>query len=708
MVIRTSHIVRLASAVFAAALPASACKPPGGGGADVKTLDNFASGQLLKFNQCGGRPGSAPSALAGNVQFDDADKSKEAALRPEVASALSALPSEVASLFKGLGVRIVVSSSTTAICADAFKGNSQLFNYVLSKQDYVNGCFTYDSAEVTKNGKGALIVWLTPSANAIRHGLIRSLGMVTAQNIASLMRVNESTVALTNLESKDMRRSKELVAAAFVLDAVAAKRQSYADTLSDFFGTATQDAVLANIKNMGTSKKVSDLYAGFSFAPVGTAMSPAATLRERQRFEDFVFAETFDSFYCNDWAPFNVSDAKQALNGEKDETFRSAALRNTRQVLLNEFPTVHTIFADFDRQFRADSARIAASLPGAPRSGLSLAEPNANPPPQKGSWFYKALDAAQNNAFARGVGVVTERGRNLINGDPNTVGAKALEKISEGVLKVDDALGRPAEKADNLAHRPEETVGYQGIKKLFNDPDNSAWILETEAKKPFQDLANRGVAKKEYIAGATNTDPNGVFATGTAAIALTGDLIGVEKAIKAGDKLGQGIRDKDTGKTAEGTLDAANAVLPNGKLKTVTETGGNAVKAGKGELGPLDVIDNLGGVAKDLGGKVPSKHPDLSIPNKQTGGVIPAPEKSAVSELAEASKKAAEGQAKKFGKEAIANQLNGAKTPAGDSTTPAETSSESNPPAATPPEPSSSGGVEERSDYPGCIVTGDC
>jgi hypothetical protein len=290
----------LAVAAFAGLVALSGCKLGGGDSSDVKTLDNFArkSAAPVTNHLCSG----GNEVISGLKESGDAisiDPTLSASMRSDLShamdTALSAVPTNLQLLFVGLGGKIVVGKNTDANCrgritsdaARTFASEGQtaikscwdVDEGLLAKrlelvQNYQGDGTEQDPAAASEASKAPITIYVNADAKDVRHATVRIFSYILSQVLVTIADSGNGSITLG--ASNDAFTSAKVDLANALLADV--KRNSKYD-LSLFRRIAQPDS---------------------------------------REFQDYVFAEAFDSWYCN---------------------------AETRSLMASDFSTSHGIFA---------------------------------------------------------------------------------------------------------------------------------------------------------------------------------------------------------------------------------------------------------------------------------------------------------------------------------------------------------------------------
>ena len=300
-----------------------------------KTLDNFAAGTDHRTNEC---RGSVANIIPDNkivlngAIFSGPNKAKvEAEYRGYVKEYLSSVPTDVQRVFNALNGEILVTDKAQEICSQPFAdgGSSQ---FVAEGRRKVESCFVYaTNADQTQ-------AWFTvihkPEAKVIRHGGLRVFGSIYAQFIPRLA-LNANTSAkqkfvLQENETIEFANYKSRISAKFVSD-LKTKKVYDINNLQPLLGENVAKHLAS--KAEGDLNALKDLKIKYKGEHVLT--DPAKINIALKRFDDFVFAEAFDSFRCSG---------------------------KSLEVMKDEFPTTHSEYLALDANILAVAKSIANKM----------------------------------------------------------------------------------------------------------------------------------------------------------------------------------------------------------------------------------------------------------------------------------------------------------------------------------------------------------
>lgn len=332
------------------------CKPPAGAPtSDVKTLDNIASGGRVRANICQQNPAQpkSKSPAAKNIIIDDKLKKQEAALRETAEVTLSAVPDDVQQYFvdKFQG-EIRITEETRTLCEASFLDLNEAQKAVVQRN--IAGCLA-EIDRPAKGKKGKLAIYLVPGETEIKHQLVRSFGLLFAKYYAKVL-----PDGTAGTESQAFTEFKKQVAQRYLRDILDKKLFSLEDQESAL-GRGAAAKIAANLKAgekdlldgvSFQSKLDSDKFSDIVVDGHKATVEDIRAVR-RQRWEDFVFAEAYDSYYCRAWSfnPSTEQSSRQAL-GDLMTKYKAAAdagssglgLREQRDKVLGEVTNTRLIF----------------------------------------------------------------------------------------------------------------------------------------------------------------------------------------------------------------------------------------------------------------------------------------------------------------------------------------------------------------------------
>ncbi len=416
------------------------CKPPAGAQkSEVKTLDNFAAGTKVRTNSCSASPEvkqspefSEPmfSATDDRIKIDPSIEGSETRdkLKAEVREALTAISPEMQVAYMSLGGFIDVTPKTKDRCARKFREDDKQKSTEQEIQ-YITACFQFlrldkltdaeladlkltrkDTVNEDGSPKGGSIMRINvvPDAIEIRHAMVRSFGFLFAQLFARMNEAPEAEKAkghvltLGDDENFKIANLKIQVAQNFLVDMIESKIFDL-KTMETWLGAGAADQIRKNYEKLKKRGDVSkaiaenfegvppgdpkfrdeDLLAGVSYMQKGETQPPTLEQKivRRVRFNDYVFAEFFDSMKCHPWGDYPSKDVVarvKAGEADRDEFLRSA--QNTLAIVQDFFPRTYGMVAATEQEIRALTTTIAQQSPLKKylksKEGLGLAEDN--------------------------------------------------------------------------------------------------------------------------------------------------------------------------------------------------------------------------------------------------------------------------------------------------------------------------------------------
>jgi hypothetical protein len=331
--------------VFASLGWASASCKPQGTNSSVASLDNFArKGGSVRANICTGRYESLEFAPTAEVDVTF-DKNSAEGKKVEAAFmlALSAAPDQYKAMLRWFPNTVIrITPKAAEICASRLSATDRLY---AGEGEQVRACWDPEDQRFA--------LYLDADASVIQHHLVRMYARAASEVMARLPEV----------------MSAEHRAAATPFVESAAKFAAFRARLTDAF-----------IKEVNARKKAGDALSLDRFGDL------LASETGRRVFEHYVFAESFDSYYCN------------------------TEVGGTREMMIRDFPRTAAVFKDYARDLEADSGFldvVRKTMPEDKSVGFALghrSRPNsgADLPEFAQSGFYRAGDQAMTKAYAAG------------------------------------------------------------------------------------------------------------------------------------------------------------------------------------------------------------------------------------------------------------------------------------------------------------------
>jgi hypothetical protein len=248
-----------------------------------KSLNNFARGSAdLTRNVCRGDNKVVKGIQQewDHVDFSRVPAEKVPALKTALEGSLSAVPANLQEVFFGLGGRIVFADN---LSKPATSSTDLTCDRAGAKAKFASeGTNTIESCWTTDTRTADVVILMNPTVESVHHSTVRIFGYILSQ-ILTKISVNEESV-------------------------ITAQRDEQFDALI----TDIKDAFLADVKRPGSKY----------------SLSINQSLVQTEDFKYFVFAESFDSYYCN------------------------SALRQT-MARADEFPKTHNLLQSMDRELKA-------------------------------------------------------------------------------------------------------------------------------------------------------------------------------------------------------------------------------------------------------------------------------------------------------------------------------------------------------------------
>ena len=321
-------------------------------GAELKTLENFALNEDVRINAC-----SAPLNLISKrdprkkvSSFIDVKDSKLAKkLSAELILALTAVPDAAFRMFQAKNGKILVTPDAARYCGFAgalkFQGKTPVFRSCMVYIPFGSGTTTF-----TKGMEGLTLV-TTPDAQAIRHGIVRTMGYMVADTLA-----DDDSFAMLKTE----------LTKSFIYDVVNSDVFSLS-AQSNLLGSENVNRIGRNVKN-----KKKNIFEGVNIKN--------ATI---YNFMNYVVGESFDSYYCRfgEGPHFDTKTASRIKKPSDAPLF--SYLTDSRKTMEYFFPKTYAAFKLVDGHMRGFASNLpdidlskstsSASLVGE-ASGFSLGQ----------------------------------------------------------------------------------------------------------------------------------------------------------------------------------------------------------------------------------------------------------------------------------------------------------------------------------------------
>lgn len=255
---------------------------------EVQSLDNFArgSGAALSQNSCHGGYDLIEDLFSPDldmVNIHEAPGQTLDAMQTRVESALRAVPTEVQVAFFGVGGIVEVTPEAHNICAQKLDDDAK--KRLSEGGDRIKGCWKYQTDQIedengTKEADPRVVIYIDTDAGSIEHALVRTFGYVLSQVLVKLDKDGDQPRVRTVQSDPKFEEAKEKITLAFLKDVGASNGRYDLKRHARLLGT---DVVSAD-----------QLARSTGWQQLKTQRPDAA-----RAFADYVFAETFDSFYCS-------------------------------------------------------------------------------------------------------------------------------------------------------------------------------------------------------------------------------------------------------------------------------------------------------------------------------------------------------------------------------------------------------------------------
>jgi hypothetical protein len=261
----------------------------------LQSLDNFAAGKRVQTNVCAGNPALSNDAglqqllqeVERRIVDQDSNAETKSKNRKAVRDAFSALPPFAQSQFLALGGQVLLSKDANKLCTASVVERGQRLKrsddeLKLLREGYadVKACFVLaNPAELEATGiasKSQLHMIIIANQPAeVSHNFVRVFGYMNAQ-LSARMAVQGDFIS----------RDTQAVLTADYSQKFEASRRQIAQAFLDDLKGRPESARFAKFANMKST-------------------SPG-----RVMFEEFVYAEAFDSYFCNQYASGNLNTFK--------------------------------------------------------------------------------------------------------------------------------------------------------------------------------------------------------------------------------------------------------------------------------------------------------------------------------------------------------------------------------------------------------------
>jgi hypothetical protein len=303
--------------------PMYGCKPKTPA-SEVKTLDNFV-GAVRRQNKCMANPAKSfrpqDYPLAAKISFLGSSAAEmDVPLLSLVRNAIVNVPKPVQDLFNSLEGRIVVADDAATTCKDLAL---QLNPNAAKAKDLGEMSSCLVTIPATKAHNKILHAHFSSSIAEVHHNAMRVFGSF----------LTDVAPAARPAADRLLRNLMAEVAKNLVLDIAKSPVLDF-NSLS-YFLSASDIEKIKQRADSGASTKAEDFLKALDFGGKGSSID--------QQFRKMAFIESFDSYYCNDWAPVPASLLDDVLAKRKPLS-ALGNVSNTRQVMVKLFPLTYQAF----------------------------------------------------------------------------------------------------------------------------------------------------------------------------------------------------------------------------------------------------------------------------------------------------------------------------------------------------------------------------
>ena len=299
--------------IVALALTATYCTKTGGE-SSLQSLDNFArsADSKLVMNKCGWGLEEAEAAddnfldeLVANdsyVQWGEGVDKDE--LLPEVRQSLKAIPGVVHLAFFGLHGSFQITKDTSSICAGKLKDLDNKSTFFSEGDSKIQSCWDEVYREVQTDEEETayeegFVVYIDPSKESIQHSILRSFGQLLAEHLHRFDLDEEHNGIVKAGADEEFEDYKMRLAEQLLVDVVQSKSGQNVYDLAHY--QSMLGAGITTAQNPNAVKAAWDNL---------RAAEPA----QAKEFASYVFAESFDSYYCS-------PDTRNKMQQDFDDTY---------------------------------------------------------------------------------------------------------------------------------------------------------------------------------------------------------------------------------------------------------------------------------------------------------------------------------------------------------------------------------------------------
>lgn len=291
---------RFSAIVLLAIVGVSGCRPKNYG--TLQSLDAFATGDIhLRNNTCSGDPNAEhlPSPLLGSIVLDsDLGEAEQSYFLQAALVAISALPRSLQASYAAKHGKVRLTKDIRRDCK---------ISDSLPRSWGFEACNGLGDSDAMSDPSPYITI--LANEDAIRRALVREFGLFLAEVDTHLEYVGAVDLAQAFLfmphERPGFLAIKDQLFRAFQLDLVAGGLFDEREIFSPSHGS--DDG------------------------------------KRRQRYRNFVFAEAFDSFYCNGWNRENL-EVIEAVRTHREPVASLSKVYNTREIARVLFPDTYEKF----------------------------------------------------------------------------------------------------------------------------------------------------------------------------------------------------------------------------------------------------------------------------------------------------------------------------------------------------------------------------
>lgn len=554
------------------------CKPANKG-AQLKTLEDMASGGDLTEVQCSGDLSKASQLQAGEKDIDsfplyafiefrskvtpDQEKSIRAALK----GALTAIPADLQNILIWLKTTIVVTGDLSVCPSDLYGDRVAMASSGLNK---AKGCHVVTRSEQDGKRKVDKVeILVQPDEQAILHSFVKLVGYVFSTFVSHAYLLDDkSSFDVFNSDSDALVNYKEKLARSYLSDLYTSRAIFPVESVEGFLGNGA-GAIIDEVMKAGKDLP-SDIFNKFTYRLAQDASDPSNDIMKLRhlRFLDFVFANAFDSYHCHAYGSFDqnaVTEAQAKTSFTVDERKTLfASLSNTQETMHYLFPYSYLTFSDLDLVMVAIGKRYGGLQPDA------NAELNLTGADLTGLNFSSLLSSL--SSLFQGSSGLSNLAVNpsSILGAGNTLNTGALSSalssmMGSGTIKTSgNAMGNQLTSMMSQMNKLLGTSQGQSMMNILNDPD--------EYDNMLQDLQNLDLSSLSSLSSLGSLGSLG-SGSGLGSSLISGNMLGSLLGGNGGSILGAGGSSGSGGGSVSST-----GTCPSGQSSYTCKTGSKAGK----------------------------------------------------------------------------------------------------------------------------------